>query len=148
MRVVIFTQYLKTHQKCVEELTNAGIATLEFSGSTSPKKRDEDIRQFQAAGLGAKAFVITLRAGSVGVTLTAASRVFLMEPCINPATEAAGRINRLGQTSKVKVVKYFFCNSMEDNILKLHRQIGRGEASMTTGFIPAASVQVLTRGIQ
>ncbi len=92
-------------------LRDDGLVTLEFSGSTAPVKRDEAIREFQrgldaasasAAGGGAAAdpracvFVITTRAGNVGITLTAASRVYLMEPALDPAVEmqAAGRIHR------------------------------------------------------
>ncbi|KAJ1623947.1 hypothetical protein T492DRAFT_567299, partial [Pavlovales sp. CCMP2436] len=53
----------------------------------------------------AKVFVITLRAGAMGITLTAADAVFLTEPCLDPATElqAAGRINRLGQSREVSI---------------------------------------------
>jgi len=149
MRVVVFTQYRKTHAECVEKVARAGIEVLQFSGSTQPSKRDDAIRQFQSTGRGPKAFIITLRSGSVGMTLTAASRAFLMDPCIDPATEiqAAGRINRLGQTSRVKVVKYFFVNTMEDNIIELHRKISLGEASLTSDFIPSDSVKILTRGL-
>ena len=95
-------------------LRDDGLVTLEFSGSTGPVKRDEAIREFQrgldaasasAAGGGAGGaaaepracvFVITTRAGNVGITLTAASRVYLMEPALDPAVEmqAAGRIHR------------------------------------------------------
>lgn len=149
-RVVVFTQSFNTHSSCIKALKEAGIGTLEFSGSTSAGKRDKVIREFQSPGRGCKAFVITLRSGSVGITLTAASRVYLMEPCIDPATEiqAAGRINRLGQTSKsVEVVKFAFSNSCEQRVVEFHKRIAAGKASMAPGHIPPESVQLLTQGL-
>ena len=111
MHAVVFTAYTDTHAAIVRALRDDGLVTLEFSGSTGPVKRDEAIREFQrgldaasasVAGGGAAAepracvFVITTRAGNVGITLTAASRVYLMEPALDPAVEmqAAGRIHR------------------------------------------------------
>lgn len=54
-------------------------------------------------------FLLSMRSGAVGINLTAASHVFLLEPCINPALEeqAIGRAWRMGQTRKV-VVKRFY----------------------------------------
>lgn len=146
LRVVIFTQYKATFQRCISELAKTGIMVSKFSGSTSAKHRDEAIRSFQSAGMGPRAFVVTLPAGSVGMTLTAATRVYLMEPCINPATEvqAAGRIHRLGQTSNVTVIKYVFDNLFEQNIIKFHSKIASGEASFTDDFIPPESMRILT----
>jgi SNF2 family DNA or RNA helicase len=64
-----------------------------------------------------------------GITLTTASRVYLMEPSLDPAAEvqaADGRIHRLGQTKQVQVKKLVFCNSIESNIVvfspKLHTE--------------------------
>ena len=70
-----------------------------------------------------------------------------MEPCINPATEiqAAGRINRLGQTATVTVIKYAFKDSFETNILRLHRKIKVGKASMSDSLIPPKAVEILTK---
>jgi DNA repair protein RAD16 len=149
MRIVVFTQYLRTFNACVDAVKRTGIDTYKFSGSTSAKQRDDAIRNFQAAGIGPKAFVITLRAGSVGMNLTAASRVYLLEPCIDPATEiqAAGRIHRLGQTVPVTVVKYFFDNVFEQTILELHRNIAAGTVSMSSTSISGKAVKILTRGL-
>ena len=58
--------------------------------------RHDSIRQFQRAEKVPKVFVLTMKAGSCGITLTAATRVYLMEPCLDPAHEiqAAGRQGR------------------------------------------------------
>ena len=74
-----------------------GIDIKQFTGSTSASKRDSEIRTFQNTSNGRPAvFVITLKSGNVGITLTAASRVYLLEPALDPAVEvqAAGRIRR------------------------------------------------------
>ena len=62
---------------------------------------------------------------AVGVTLTAANRVFLMEPSPDPATElqAAGRIHRLGQTKEVLIKRFAFRNTIEHAIVDLHEEI-------------------------
>jgi len=67
----------------------------QFTGSTDSRKRDTAIRNFQNASSHRPAvFAVTLRSGNVGITLTAASRVYLLEPCIDPAVEvqAAGEL--------------------------------------------------------
>lgn len=61
-----------------------GLPFYFFNGSTSIKKRDEAIRKFLSAANGPAIFAVTLLTGSVGITLTAASHVNLMEPCIDP----------------------------------------------------------------
>ena len=104
MRAVVFTQFKGCLHHVKEMVQRHSIPLCSFTGETSTKKRDEAIRQFQStASHGPAVFVITLATGSVGITLTATSHVFLMEPCTNPAdeTQAAGRIHRLGQTKPV-----------------------------------------------
>lgn len=89
MRAVVFSQ-MREMQKHVVSMVNRmhGIKIYCFDGSSAAKKRDDAIRTFQSMGEpGAAVFSITLRSGSVGITLTAATHVFLMEPCIHPAHE-------------------------------------------------------------
>jgi len=148
LKAVVFTQYKDTHQACVKALQLAGILTHEFSGSTNASARDKVIRLFQE-NTAFQVFVVTLKSGAVGVTLTAASRVYLMEPCINPALmlQAAGRVHRLGQTKKVKVIKFAFKNSFEANILRFHRKMADGSATMSADFVPPGSIEILMKGL-
>jgi superfamily II DNA or RNA helicase len=62
-----------------------------------------------------------MRAGAVGINLTQANRVFLMEPALNPALEAQaiGRVHRLGQKHKVEVLRLIMTESVETRMLKL-----------------------------
>ena len=103
MRAVVFTQFRDCYGHVKAMVQRIGMPLYCFDGSTSTKQRDQAIRAFQSSPRGPAVFVITMLTGSVGITLTAASHVFLMEPCINPAdeTQAAGRIHRLGQTKPV-----------------------------------------------
>jgi SNF2 family DNA or RNA helicase len=97
MRAVIFTQFLD-QKACIEVAMKAsGVQVFSLSSSTNPKQCDGFIRKFQSAETsGPAVFVVALRAGAVGITLTAASHIFLMEPCVDLTKEiqAAGRIHR------------------------------------------------------
>lgn len=63
----------------------------------------------------------TFRAGAVGINLTQANRVFLMEPCFNPALEsqAIGRVHRLGQKREVEIIRLIHEDTVESRMLKL-----------------------------
>ena len=95
LRAVVFTQFVDIHDACVRGLEKDGFEVYQFTGSSTSVKRDQAIRSFQNTSSQKPAvFVITLRSGNVGITLTAASRVYLLEPCLDPAVEvqAAGTI--------------------------------------------------------
>ena len=80
------------------------LSIFEFNNHTAPQRRHRLIQQFQdEAAVGARIFIVTYATAAVGITLTAANRIYLMEPCIDPSqeTQAAGRIHRLGQTKDV-----------------------------------------------
>lgn len=68
-------------------------------------------------------FLISLKAGGVGLNLTSGSRVFILEPYWNPATEsqAIDRVHRLGQTRPVKAVHLIVKNSIEERMLALQK---------------------------
>ena len=84
MHAVVFTHVAVTHLAVVEMLRADAFHVYEFSGATKITERHQSIRDFQASGQAksgqAKVFVITMKTGAVGVTLTAATRVYLMEP--------------------------------------------------------------------
>ena len=129
MHAVVFTHVRQTHRHVTSLLGELGITACGFDGSGHVRKRHAMIREFQdsasAAAGEAKVFVVTVKVGAVGITLTAASRVYLMEPCFEPAQEVqvAGRIHRLGQTKDVLIKRFVFRDSLEANIVKLHGRI-------------------------
>jgi len=69
-----------------------------------------------------------LRAGAVGINLTQANRVFIMEPAYNPALEAQaiGRVHRLGQTRNVEIIRLVMNDSFESRLLEIFKNGGAG----------------------
>ena len=126
-------------------------STHVLQGSSDSNKRDEAIRKFQNTSNRKPAvFVITLRSGNAGITLTAASRVYLLEPALDPAVEvqAAGRIHRLGQNKPCHVVKFAFKKSYEENVIKLHKKILAGKVSIVDGFVTSEAMKILADGLR
>ena len=127
-RVIVFTAHDAVQQKIVKALGGKGWDVFEFNKQTAPTRRHRIIKEFQD-GLKKdgkpKVCVATYATAAVGVTLTAANRVFLMEPSEDPATElqAAGRIHRLGQTKEVLIKRFAFRNTIEHVIVDLHEEI-------------------------
>lgn len=59
----------------------------------------------------------------------------------------SGRIHRLGQKKRCEVVKFAFKNSIEENIIDLHREIAQGKIEIVGGFIPRAAMKILAKGL-
>ena len=113
------------------------------------QKSSEAIQKGTAAAQGVrpKVLVATIKVGNCGITLTSATRVFLMEPCLDPAHEiqCAGRIHRLGQTKDVLCKRYCMKNSIESGICALHEQMKVGTTSISDSYIPARIVRDLLK---
>ncbi len=117
-RLLIFTQYremgdlLQAHlrQYLVDEV-------LFLHGGTPSQARDEMVRRFQAAS-GPPVFVLSLKAGGIGLTLTAANHVVHFDRWYNPAVEnqATDRAYRIGQTRAVQVHKLICLGTLEERI--------------------------------
>ena len=121
-KVLVFSQFVR-HLKLIEErLAGAGIAYQYLDGSTPAKARAERIAAFQA-GRG-EVFLISLRAGGVGLNLTAADYVIHMDPWWNPAAEdqASDRAHRIGQTRPVTIYRLVAKGTIEEQIVELHHR--------------------------
>eukprot|EP00010_Vexillifera_abyssalis_P009336 CAMPEP_0201546324 /NCGR_PEP_ID=MMETSP0173_2-20130828/2634_1 /ASSEMBLY_ACC=CAM_ASM_000268 /TAXON_ID=218659 /ORGANISM="Vexillifera sp., Strain DIVA3 564/2" /LENGTH=954 /DNA_ID=CAMNT_0047954953 /DNA_START=468 /DNA_END=3329 /DNA_ORIENTATION=- len=122
VKSIVFSQW--TNMLDVVEaallLNNLGYERLD--GSMTPLARTKAIRRFQQVG-NSRIFLISMKAGSQGLNLIRASRVFLLDPWWNPATEqqAIDRVHRLGQTRPVIVTRFVIRNSIEQKILKLQQ---------------------------
>ncbi|MBN2693022.1 DEAD/DEAH box helicase [bacterium] len=119
-KVLVFSQFTSYLDKIKRVLNKARIEFLYIDGSISSKKRLELVDQFQN-GI-TPVFLISLRAGGVGLNLTAANYVIHLDPWWNPAVEnqATDRTHRIGQNKNVTVYKMIIRNSIEEKILKLH----------------------------
>ena len=119
-KVLVFSQFVM-HLKLVEEyLQREGVAYQYLDGSTPAKARTERIAAFQA-GEG-DVFLISLKAGGVGLNLTAADYVIHMDPWWNPAVEdqASDRAHRIGQTRPVTIYRLVTEGTIEEQIVDLH----------------------------
>jgi hypothetical protein len=146
-QVIVFTQSREAHKMLVAMVKGLGIKTLELSSTTQMSKRHDAIRAFQETGERvARVLVATIRQGSCGCTLTAATRVYLMEPCLDPAHEvqAAGRIHRIGQTKECMVTRFCFRNSYEEAVTELHAQFRANTVAIENQKLPPAAVKLLT----
>jgi SNF2 family DNA or RNA helicase len=160
LHAVVFTHHLDAYAAITKRLAEAGFVVCGFTGGVSAKERHRSIREFQesaeacvAHAKGAKkakvtppkVFVATMKAGNVGMTLTAATRVYLMEPCLDPSMEvqAAGRIHRLGQTKEVFVKKLCYKHSLDGAIVHLHKELSAGTLSIVDNQFPVEALRIL-----
>ncbi|XP_066096951.1 helicase-like transcription factor isoform X2 [Saccopteryx bilineata] len=106
-------------------LRASGFVFTRLDGSMAQKKRAESIQCFQSTEAGSPTvMLLSLKAGGVGLNLSAASRVFLMDPAWNPAAEdqCFDRCHRLGQKQEVIITKFIVKDSVEENMLKIQNK--------------------------
>ncbi|GMJ12165.1 hypothetical protein like AT5G05130 [Hibiscus trionum] len=122
---VVFSQFRTMLLLLEKPLTDAGFRILRLDGSMNAKKRAQVIEEFQVPGSdGPTILLASLKASGAGINLTAASRVYLMEPWWNPAVEeqAMDRVHRIGQKEDVKIVRLIARNSIEERVLELQER--------------------------
>jgi superfamily II DNA or RNA helicase len=147
-RPLVFTQFLGSIALIEARLAEEGLRVLTLDGSLSPGVRSERVAAFQAGE--ADAFVMSLHAGGVGVTLTAADYVFHVDPWWNPAVEAqaTGRAHRIGQRRPVHVYRLVTAGSIEEKILALHRTKKQLAGDLLEGLDEAQKLDLETlRGL-
>jgi SNF2 family DNA or RNA helicase len=119
---LVFTQYREMGH-ILEKLIKSrlGAETFFLHGGTPAKSRDEMIQNFQEQKGAPRIFLLSLRAGGLGLNLTAANHVFHFDRWWNPAVEAQAtdRAHRVGQTRQVQVHKFVCIGTMEERIDKL-----------------------------
>ncbi|CAI9099544.1 OLC1v1036384C1 [Oldenlandia corymbosa var. corymbosa] len=119
---VIFSQFRKMLLLVEEPLKAAGFKILMLDGSMNANKRAKIIKEFDVPAPGGPTILLaSLRASGAGINLTAASRVYLLEPWWNPAIEeqAMDRVHRIGQKEDVQIVRIIARNTIEERILEL-----------------------------
>jgi len=122
-KLLIFSQFTQMLHLIREEFEQAGIEYCYLDGSTSLNKRKEEVDRFQGTD-SIKAFLISLKAGGVGLNLTTADYVYIVDPWWNPAAEqqAIDRAHRIGQQRKVFAYKMICKDSVEERILQLQER--------------------------
>ncbi|MFV0593736.1 MAG: DEAD/DEAH box helicase [Draconibacterium sp.] len=117
-KVLIFSSFV-THLELLEsKIKKQRWKYSKLTGQTT--KREEVIKEFQENGEN-RIFLISLKAGGVGLNLTEADYVFIIDPWWNPAAEiqAINRAHRIGQDKHVFVYHFITENSIEEKIQKL-----------------------------
>ena len=123
-KVLIFSQFKSMLDLLGASFTQKGLAYYQLDGSTPAKKRSAMIDNFQAEGNTVNLFLISLKAGNAGITLTAADYVFLFDPWWNNAVQqqAIDRTHRIGQTKNVFAYKMICKDTIEEKIIQLQQK--------------------------
>ena len=119
-RILLFSQFTHMLALIEAELKRVGIDYVTLTGSTTD--RETPVRRFQNCEV--PVFLISLKAGGVGLNLTAADTVIHFDPWWNPAVEnqATDRAHRIGQDKRVFVYKLIVAGSIEEKILALQER--------------------------
>ncbi|MEE4197911.1 MAG: DEAD/DEAH box helicase [Bacteroidales bacterium] len=117
-KVLIFSAYVKHLQLIAHYLEKSQHSYSMLTGST--KNRDQVIKDFQNSPE-KSVFLIQIKAGGVGLNLTAADYVFIIDPWWNPAVEeqAINRAHRIGQDKNVMVYRFISSDTVEEKIQRL-----------------------------
>ncbi|MBP6024426.1 DEAD/DEAH box helicase [Ferruginibacter sp.] len=122
-KALVFSQFLGMLALIKQKLTEDGIPFEYFDGSTSAQDREKAIQNFQNNDV-CRVFLISLKAGGVGLNLTAADYVYIVDPWWNPAVEqqAIDRTHRIGQTKNIFAYRMICIDTIEDKILQLQER--------------------------
>jgi SNF2 family DNA or RNA helicase len=142
-KALVFSQFLGMLGLIKEKLTELGIAYEYFDGSSTMAERQRAIDNFQEKGI-SRVFLISLKAGGVGLNLTAADYVYIVDPWWNPAVEqqAIDRTHRIGQTKNIFAYRMICIDTIEDKILQLQerkRALAKELISDDANFVKALS---------
>src|SRR5207249_9435718 len=141
-KALIFTQFAEMGTLLRQHLQDTlGREVLFLHGGTPKKQRDIMVQRFQEDRRGAPLFILSLKAGGVGLNLTAANHVFHFDRWWNPAVEnqATDRAFRIGQQRNVQVHKFVCVGTLEEKIDEMIERkqevaaqvVGTGEAWLT-----------------
>jgi SNF2 family DNA or RNA helicase len=120
-KVLVFSQFVDHLTLIRQHLDARGIGYQYLDGSTPMMERKKRVDAFQ--GGDGDVFLISLKAGGVGINLTAADYVIHMDPWWNPAVEdqASDRAHRMGQQRPVTIYRLVARHTIEEGIVELHK---------------------------
>ena len=119
VKVIIFSQWTSMLDIFEHCLRSQAISFCRLDGTMSQKARQNSLSEFSTGA--PRVFLISLRAGGVGLNLVSASVVFLVDPWWNPAVEdqAIDRVHRIGQDKPVIVKRFIVVDSVEEKMISL-----------------------------
>lgn len=120
-KILVFSSFVKHLTLYADELARKKISYSMLTGAST--NRDKIVNSFQDDPSN-RIFLISLKAGGVGLNLTAADYVFILDPWWNPASEvqAMNRAHRIGQDKSVFMYKYITSNTIEEKITRLQER--------------------------
>jgi len=123
MKTVVFSQFTSFLDLIEPALTRDRIPYLRFDGSMAQKQRAAVLEEFNDTRKGV-VMLLSLRAGGVGLNLTVAKRVFMMDPWWSFAVEAQAidRVHRMGQEDEVMVTRFIVEGSIEEKMLRVQER--------------------------
>lgn len=139
-KVIVFSQFLGALDKIGQQLKAKEIAYYLIDGSTPQIKRQEQINKFQDKENPVRVFLLSLKAGNSGFTLTEANYVFLIDPWWNRQVEnqAIDRVYRIGQDKNVFAYRMICKDTIEEKIIQLQTkklQLSEELISEDEGFV-------------
>ncbi|CAK9785644.1 hypothetical protein CC85DRAFT_288333 [Cutaneotrichosporon oleaginosum] len=122
-KALVFSQFTSFLDLIEQTLTKEGVRWLRFDGSMSQQQRAACVEEFGQPANEPVVLLISLKAGGVGLNLTMANHVFMMDTWWNEAIEqqAIDRVHRLGQNRPVFVTRYIIKGTVEKRIMKIQR---------------------------
>ncbi|GAA4468018.1 hypothetical protein GCM10023093_24840 [Nemorincola caseinilytica] len=122
-KVLVFSQFLGMLGLIRQKLTEEKISHVYFDGSSSSAERERAITEFQN-NHDCRVFLISLKAGGIGLNLTAADYVYIVDPWWNPAVEqqAIDRTHRIGQTKNIFAYRLICKDTLEEKMLQLQER--------------------------
>ncbi len=122
-KVLIFSQFLGMLALIREKLKEENISHVYFDGSSTSNEREAAIQEFQN-NHECRVFLISLKAGGIGLNLTAADYVYIVDPWWNPAVEqqAIDRTHRIGQTKNIFAYRLICKDTLEEKMLQLQER--------------------------
>jgi SNF2 family DNA or RNA helicase len=119
--VLVFSQFTSFLQIIANTLKGARLPFLYLDGSVPMRQREQLVADFQRGK--SPIFLISLKAGGVGLNLTAANYVIHLDPWWNPAIEdqASDRAHRIGQERPVTIYRLIASGTIEEKIIRLHQ---------------------------
>ncbi len=141
-KALVFSQFTGHLELLRQHLNTKGISYCYLDGSTVATQRRNQVDAFQAGET--DLFLISLKAGGLGLNLTAADYVIHMDPWWNPAVEdqAADRAHRIGQKRPVTVYRLVSADTIEEKIVRLHHEKRDLAHSLLEGTDVSARISV------
>ncbi|KAF0700506.1 Aste57867_8967 [Aphanomyces stellatus] len=123
VKSVVFSQWTSMLALTKQALDARGIPSIVYDGSMTRATRDQNLKTFKETDT-APVLLMSLKCGSMGLNITEASQVFLLDPWWNTAIEnqAIDRVFRLGQTHPVQVFKFVVQNSIEERVVTIQKE--------------------------